>query len=941
MQPPDFPPDETARQQALNNTDLLDTPPEERFDRLTRLARQALNTPVALVSLIDGNRQWVKSAQGLDISETPRDISFCGHTILGPEVMVVEDTHGDPRFCDNPLVLGAPNIRFYAGAPLHSRDGFRLGTLCLVDYRPRRFTTQERQTLRDFAGLVEREINIQSDDRAIQALRDSERRARSVIEGTRAGTWEWNVQTGATVFNERWAGICGYTLAELAPVSIRTWEQLTHPEDRVEAERKLQAHFSGATYEYDVRFRMLHKEGQDVWVHARGRVFEWTDAGEPLMMYGTHMDITRDMQRLHRMEQQNRALAILNDLALDQVSSESEKIRIALEQGAELLGLPVAILSEVTGDAYMIRAVRAPESSGLAVGQRFPLARTYCSIMLEKGAPLSIEHMSQSSYRNHICYRSFGLESYIGAPVVIAGHVFGTLNFASPEPRSRRFTKTEITFVTLLGKWLSSLMEGEITSRKLSKLVRQTPGMLYQFRLWPNGHSAFPYASPGIRDIYGCSPEAVVNDARAIFKRTHPEDLPALMDSIRQSYQELDVWQHQYRVRGDTGWRWVEGRASPERLADDSVIWHGYINDINDIKRTQLALQESEAQLRRLFELSPIGIAFNDLYTGEFLDVNDALLAPTGYDRDSFLQLELNDLVTEPLDELRYQALDETRQTGRYGPYEMHVVRKDGSNFPAIVQGMVIRDSSDRVLVWSLVEDISERKKVERMKNEFISTVSHELRTPLTSIAGSLGLIASGTFGPLPEKAAQLLEIAARNSDQLKHLINDLLDMDKLVSGKIRMQIESGPIYPVIASAVEQLHTYALDQEVRVALVRPAEELTGHFDPHRLQQAFMNLLSNAIKFSPRGGRVSIAIESRHDHIRISVTDQGAGIPADFRDRLFTKFAQADSSTTRGRRGTGLGLAITRDIMTQMGGNVGFRTEEGKGSTFWLVLPRES
>lgn len=660
------------------------------------------------------------------------------------------------------------------------------------------------------------------------------------------------------------------------------------------------------------------------------------------MKHGDHdtvSDRSEPQRALHRMEQQNQALSILNELALDQSGTDEEKIRTALIRGADFLGLPVAILSEITGEAYLVRATNVPESADLYPGQLFSLGQTYCSILLRQQGCLAIHHMSQSPYRNHPCYRAFGLEAYIAAPVIIQGRTFGTLNFSSPDPRPHPFTDTEITFVTLLTKWLASLLEGQITARTLTKLVRQAPGMLYQYRQWPDGRSAFPYTSPGIRDIYGCSPEEVAEDASRVFERIHPDDLPAVAESIQTSSTHLSTWQHQYRVRSDRGWRWVEGRATPEKLADNSIIWHGYITDIDDKKRTQLALQESEAQLRRLFELSPIGIALNDLHTGAFLAVNDALLAPTGYHREQFLGLHPSALMAGDFPAFRSQVMRELNDTGRFGPYELTITRHDRSHYPALVQGLVIKGDAGQTLIWTLVEDISERKKVERMKNEFISSVSHELRTPLTSIAGSLGLIASGALGQLPDKVAQMVQIAARNSDQLKHLINDLLDMEKLVSGRIRMSIEPAPLFPVLAEALEQLRTYAMDREVSLALAPDHPDRRAAFDRHRLQQAVMNLLSNAIKFSPRQARVDIRIRPRPGHLRVEVSDRGPGIPSSFHPQLFEKFAQADSSTTRDQRGTGLGLAITREIMTQMGGEVGFRTRVGQGSTFWLDIPR--
>lgn len=155
---PAIPSDETRRLQTLRDLRLLDTPPEERFDRVTRLAKQVFSTQIALVSLVDADRQWFKSRQGLDAVETPRDISFCGHAILGDRIMVVNDATADERFCDNPLVCGDPNIRFYAGYPLAAPDGSRIGTLCIIDDKPKELSDEQLLLLRELGRMVEEEL---------------------------------------------------------------------------------------------------------------------------------------------------------------------------------------------------------------------------------------------------------------------------------------------------------------------------------------------------------------------------------------------------------------------------------------------------------------------------------------------------------------------------------------------------------------------------------------------------------------------------------------------------------------------------------------------------------------------------------------------------------------------------------------------------------------
>jgi diguanylate cyclase (GGDEF)-like protein len=174
---PAIPPDEAQRQQSLESLNILDTAIEERFERVTRLASRLIGVPIAAVTLVDGNRQWFKSIQGLDASETSRDISFCGHTILGEQALVVEDATKDERFFDNPLVTHEPGIRFYAGMPVHAPDGKRIGALCVIDREPRQLTASQMEDLKDLAAMVE--VEIKSKQLAVAQMRMTEELAQA------------------------------------------------------------------------------------------------------------------------------------------------------------------------------------------------------------------------------------------------------------------------------------------------------------------------------------------------------------------------------------------------------------------------------------------------------------------------------------------------------------------------------------------------------------------------------------------------------------------------------------------------------------------------------------------------------------------------------------------------------------------------------------------
>ena len=164
MQPPKTPSNEDARRKVLESLKLLDTEYEERFDNITRLTKKLFDTQISAVTLIDANRQWFKSIQGIELAETPRDVSFCGHTILQDTVFVVEDTEDDPRFEDNPFVAEAPNVRFYAGAPITLEGGHNIGTLCVIDLKPRTFSKEDCEKLQELAEMVKLEMLVHPTD---------------------------------------------------------------------------------------------------------------------------------------------------------------------------------------------------------------------------------------------------------------------------------------------------------------------------------------------------------------------------------------------------------------------------------------------------------------------------------------------------------------------------------------------------------------------------------------------------------------------------------------------------------------------------------------------------------------------------------------------------------------------------------------------------------
>lgn len=268
---------------------------------------------------------------------------------------------------------------------------------------------------------------------------------------------------------------------------------------------------------------------------------------------------------------------------------------------------------------------------------------------------------------------------------------------------------------------------------------------------------------------------------------------------------------------------------------------------------------------------------------------------------------------------------------------EISLQRSDGTVFPAEIAHRQWTDA-ERVHHTLVIRDLTERRRVERMKDEFVATVSHELRTPLTSVLGALSLLASGSAGVLPAPAKQLTEVARRNGERLGRLIDDVLDLTKLEGNQMVLQLRPVQLDALLKEAIDAHHGYAQAARVGLRLDIAPGSPQVRVDADRFLQAMANLLSNAVKHSAAGDSVSVSLDWSPSEVRIKVRDQGPGIAPQFRARMFEKFSQADGSDRRAQGGTGLGLYITRILVERMGGRIEVESVAGEGATFMLVFP---
>jgi len=754
-------------------------------------------------------------------------------------------------------------------------------------------------------------------------LKKNQNHLQMILDSTNAGTWEWNVQTGEMRFSAKWSELLGYSVKELSEMNIDKWKALHHPDDVGLSEESIKAHLCGDEPFYNATGRIKHKDGHWVWLQVRGRIYQWDDDNEPLWVAGIHLDVSSVRAFEDRaLASQSYIEAVINSSAeVSIIVTDTEGLITIFNPGAQaLLGYSEdeivgkqtpAILhleSEVIARAKELSAEHGQAISGFEVfaynarkGIPETLKWTYvCKNGDHKRVSLStsalIEEGSKSGNK---------VIGYIGIAID------ETAQLAAEEQArmaAQRFagafdsTAVGMALVSLKGGWL-------VVNDALCSMLGYT------------------------------REELIATDFQTI---THPDDLEndltLLGHLLEGSIPNYSMQKRYYCKSGELiqTLLWVaivrDGTGKP-------VHFVSQIQNITEEFKARQQLISSETRLRGLFDLSPIGIILMEYRTGKVLEANHAVIAPTGYNYEEFMKLNDRDITPREHAQTMALAIEQLRTIGRYEPVEKEHIRKDGSRYPVLIQGILMKESDGREVVWSLIEDISDRKRLERIKNEFISTVSHELRTPLTSISGALSLIVGGVLGEVPDEILDMLQIAAKSSERLSQLVNDLLDMDKLLAGKMDLKLELTDLQPLIKDAENTMQAFATANNVHIVSTGDLK-MRIRTDRGRLLQVLSNLLSNACKHSNAGGQVELHHEAGpEDSIIISVIDHGKGIPKEFRSRIFQKFAQADSSDTSDTPGTGLGLAICKELIERLGGVIGYESKEGEGSLFWIRLPR--
>jgi PAS domain S-box-containing protein len=879
MQPP-LPENEADRLATLRDLDVLDTPSERVYDELSALAAYICQTPIALISLVDADRQWFKSRVGCSANETPREVAFCAYTILQTDLLVVPDASADPRFANNPLVTSPPRIRFYAGAPLVTTDGHVLGTLCVIDHRPRELTDEQARALRTLSHQVVAQLQLQKQlaertrsntelarvnerlqeeveqrKRVEMELFKSRERFELAVRGSQDGLWDWNLETNEVYYSPRWKGILGYGDEEITN-RLEEWSSRLHPDEREEVLAANYAHIAGSTPHYEREFRLRHKDGSYRWILSRGVALR-DGQGRPYRMAGSHADVTERRRIEAALRQANDRLALAvcgsnvgiweNDLA----GGDFRTGRIHCTNILESLGYPAP--GSTIDYQTLVESIHPDDRGQIEQALRAYLAGRTADYSVEFRARLR-----DGSYR-WMLSRGVVVRDAAGRPLRFAG------------------TRIDITQLKRIEEELRAAEEEAAERARMAEMGRDISIALSQ------GNT--------LHEILQLCAEALVRHLDVSFARIWTLDSEGeslILQASAGQYTHLDG-PHSQILMG----QFKIGLIAQERQPHLT----------NDVPNDPRISDPEWARREGMIAFAGYPLLIEDRLMGVLAMFARKALSP------AVLQVlrSVADGIALGIERKRQEAelrraKDAAESASRAkSEFLAHVSHEVRTPLNAIL-GM-----SELALDTPLTEQQRKCLRVVQSAAEVLLDVINDLLDFSKIEAGKLDL--------------------DRSTFSLRTTLNDTLRSLALRAHRKRLELV-GRVHPDVPD------TFVGDagrlRQVLTNLVGNAIKFTEK------GEVVVEVETLEEEYGSGQGELEEP-ESLPCTLLFSVRDTGIGIPREKQEKIFQAFEQADSSTTRRYGGTGLGLSIASRLVGLMEGRITVDSEPGKGSTFLFTV----
>ena len=895
------PENEIERLEALRNYAILDSLCEDEFDRITELASLICDVPISLVSLIDENRQWFKSKFGLDEKETYRNLSFCQYTIMDKNLLEIKDARVDERFRYNKLVVGKPNIRFYAGYPLIDQKGYALGTLCVIDHQPNQLTDNQKRGLLLLAQEITALITERREKQELKHFEQIFKLSSELICIANADGYFKKV-------NPAFETVLGWTPDFLLNASIL---DLLHPDD-VEATADRLKNRGPADHTIHITHRV--RTGTDSY-----RTLQWTFAPEAStgLLFGIARDITEQWRKEEVLAESEKKLRVFFENSQGLMCTHDLEGRFLSynHAGASLLGYT---MEELVGKSLFDIV---PQSRHANLTDYLSDIRNTKHV---KGQML-IQHKDGGtriwSYTNILTTDSHGNEYVIGNAIDV----------------NERFI-----LINNLQRTTEKLMQ--------TNEVARVGGWEYDFL------NEKLYWSPVMNEIHGVDSDDELGNPLNYYKEGESRD--KITAAVLLAINEGTSWDLELQIvntRGEDIWVHIKGYAEWEEGTCNRLF--GTFQDINDKKLAEEALITEKGRLSAFVKHAPAAVAMLDSHM-EYIAVSNRWLEDYHLgDRDIiglshyevFPNLNAEDRerhirclngAVERAEEYQERTMGD--EDNQFITWEI----RPWYQFDGTVGGIMMFTQDITGMIFQREELKTAKVLAEQAnvaKSEFLANMSHEIRTPLNGVIGFTDLLLKTN---LNETQVQYLSIINQSADALLGIINDILDFSKIEAGKLELDIEKCELYELACQATDII-TFPIQNKGLELLLNMSADLPRYIwtDEVRLKQILINLLGNASKFTEKG-EIELKIESLatktgYTTLRISIRDTGIGIQEDKQKKIFEAFSQEDGSTTKKYGGTGLGLTISNKLLGLMGSGLRLESNAGASSLFYFDITFKS